>query len=129
MEDVTDVDYGHARRVYKEFNNKNIGDCHDLHVQTGTLLLADLFKSFKNKCIKIHELGHGHFLLAPGLAWQACFKKTRIELDLLTDVGMLLMVERGIRGGICYAVHCYAKANKMYMKNYGKNKDLSYIQY
>ena len=129
MEDITDVDYRHAKRVYKEFNNKNIGDCHDLYVQTDTLLLADVFEKFRNKCIEIYELDHAHFLSAPGLVWQACLKKTRIELDLLTDVYMLLMAQRGIRGGICYAVHCYAKANEKYMKNYGKNKKLSYIQY
>ena len=72
MEDITDVDYRHAKRVYKEFNNKNIGDCHDLYVQTDTLLLADVFEKFRNKCIEIYELDHAHFLSAPGLVWQAC---------------------------------------------------------
>ena len=56
MEDIRDVDYRHAERVLKYFNNKNLGDYHDLHVQSDTLLLADVFDSFRNKCIEIFEL-------------------------------------------------------------------------
>ena len=67
--------------------------------------------------------------MAPGLAWQGCLKKTEIKLELLTYVDMLLMVDKGIRGGICHAIQRYAKANNKYMKNYDKNKASSYIQY
>ena len=69
-----------------------------------------------------------HFLSLPGLAWQACLKKN-VKLELLTDYDMLLMVEEGIRGGICYSIHRYAKANNKYMNNNDKNKESSYIQY
>ena len=103
MEDIADVDYRHAKRVCKEFNNKNIGDYHDLHVQSDTLLLADVFENYGNKWIEIYELDPAHFLSAPGLAWQACLKKTGIKLELLTDVDMFLMVEKGVTGGICHA--------------------------
>ena len=129
MEDILDVDYGHAKRVFKNFTNKNLGDYHDLYVQSDTLLLADVFENFRNKCIEIYELDPAHFLSAPGLPWQACLKKTEVKLELLTDVDMLLMVEKGIRVGICHAIHRYAKANNKYMKNYDKNKESSYIQY
>ena len=80
-------------------------------------------------CIKEYELGPAHFLSLPGLAWQACLKKTNIELELLTDYDMLLMVEEGIRGGICHSIHRYAKANNKYMKNYNNNEESSYIQF
>ena len=70
-----------------------------------------------------------YFLSLPGLAWQACLKKTNIELELLTDYDMLLMVEEGIRGGICHSIHRYAKGNNKYMKNYNNNEESSYIQY
>ena len=123
MEDITDVDHRHAKRVFKSLNNKNLGDYHDLYVQSDTLLLADVFENFRNKCIEIYELDPAHFLSAPGLAWQACLKKTEVKLELLTDVDMLLMVEKRIRGGICHAIHRYSKANNKIMKNYDKNKE------
>ena len=79
-------------------------------------------------CIKEYELDPAHFLSLPRLAWQACLKKTNIELELLTDYDMLLMVEEGIIG-ICHSINRYAKANNKYMKNYNNNQESSYIQY
>ena len=60
-------------------------------------MLADVFENFRNKYIEIYELDPAHFLLAPGLAWQACLKKTEVKLELLTDIDMLLMFEKGTR--------------------------------
>ena len=129
MENITDADYEHAKKVFKTFNNKNLGDYHDFYVQSDTLLLADVFQNYRNKCIEIYELDLPNFLSAPGLVWQACLKKTGIKSELLTNVDMLLMVEKVIRGGICHAIHKYAKANIKYMNNYNKNKESSYIEY
>ena len=70
-----------------------------------------------------------HFLSLPGIAWQACLKKTNIKLELLTDYDMLLMVEEGIRGEICHSIHRHAKANNKYMENYDESKESLYIQY
>ena len=75
MEDITSVDYRHAKRVYKEFKINNLGDYQDLYVQSDTLLLAEVFENFRNKCIEIYELDPTHFISAPGLAWQAFLKK------------------------------------------------------
>ena len=105
MEDITDKDYEHAQKVWKVFGIKNLGEYHDLYVQSDTLLLADVFENFRDKCIEIYELDPAHFLSAPGLAWQACLKETGVNLELLTDIDMLLMVEKGIRGRICEATH------------------------
>ena len=80
-------------------------------------------------CIKVYELDPAHFLSLPGLAWQECLKKTNAKLELLTVYDMLLMVEGGIRGGICHAIYRHAKANNKYTKNYDKNKESSNIQY
>ena len=79
--------------------------------------------------IKVYELDLGNFLTAPGLAWQACLKKPNVKLELLTDFDMLLMVEEGIRGGMCHTIHKYAKANNKDMKNYTEKEESSYIQY
>ena len=92
-------------------------------------MLADVFENFRDKCIEIYELDPAHFLSAPGLAWQACLKKTKVELELLTDIDMLLMVEKGIRGGICQATHRYAKENNKYMNDYDKNIESSYLMF
>ena len=126
MENIGDIDYRHGNNVFKIFKLNNLGEYHDLFVQSDTLLLADVFKNFRNKCLEIYELDPAHFLSLPGLAWQAFLKKTNIKLELLTDYDMLLMVEEGIRGGICHSIHRYAKANN---NNYNKNKESSYIQY
>ena len=98
-------------------------------MQSDTLLPADVFENLRNICIKVYELDPAHFLTAPGLAWQACLKKTEVKLGLLTDNDMLLMVEEGIRGGMCHAIHRYAKANNKYMKNYDETEESSCIQY
>ena len=67
-------------------------------------------KTLETSVLK-YKLDPAHFLSAPGLAWQACLKKTGVKLELLTDIDMLLTAEKGIRGGICYAINRYAKAN------------------
>ena len=56
-------------------------------------------------------------------------KKTNIKLELLTDYDMLLIVEEGIRAGICHSIHRHTKENNKYMKNYNENEQSSYIQY
>ena len=82
-EDITDVDHRHAKRVFKKFNNKNLGNYYDLYVQSDTLLLANVFENFRNECIEIYELDPSHFLSAPGLARQACLKKTEVKLKIV----------------------------------------------
>ena len=129
MEDITDADYAQAKRVCKDSEIKNLGEYYDLFVQSSTLLLADVLESFRHMCLEIYELDPENFLSAPGLAWQAALKKTKVKLDLLTDINMLLMVEKAIRGGIFHSIYWYAKANNKYMKDYHKNRESSYIQY
>ena len=129
MEHISNIDCRHAASVFKRFKLENLGNYHDLYVQSDTLLLADLFNNFRDMCIKEYELDPAHFLSLPGLAWQACLKKTNLELELLTDYYMLLMVEEGIRRGTCHSIHRYAKATNKYMKNYNINEESSYIQY
>ena len=129
MEGISDTDYKHATNVFKNFNFNNLGDYHDLYVRSDTLLLAGVFENFRNACMKNYELDPAHFISLPGLAWQACLKKTNVELELLTDYDMLLMIEKGIRRGICHAIQRYAKENNKYMRDYDKNKESSYIQY
>ena len=100
-----------------------------MYAQIDTLLLADVFENFRNMRLQIYELDPIYFVSAPGLAWQACLKKTKAKSELLTDYNMLLMVEKRIRSSICQATHRYAKANNKCMKNYEKISKSSYIAY
>ena len=100
-----------------------------MYVQCDTLLLADVFEKFRDTCIEIYGLDHSHFLSAPGLAWKTCLKKANVNLELLTDIDMLLMIEAEIRGGMCQSIHRYAKTNNKYMKKFDKNIESSYLMY
>ena len=92
LEDISDEDYAHAQKVWDVFEIRNCCKYHDLYVQSDTLLLADVFKNYRNMCLDIYEPNPIYFVFAPGLAWQACFKKTEVKLELLTDNDMLLMI-------------------------------------
>ena len=112
FENTADKDYEQVKKIWKVFRIKNRGKYHDLYVKCDTLLLADVFENFRDKCIEIFELDPVYFLSALGIAWETCLKKTEVELELITDYDMLLMVEKRISGGICQAAYKYAKANK-----------------
>ena len=129
MEDLTDADYTHGKRVCKDFKINHLGKHHCLYVQSDKLLLADVFENFWNMYLEIYELDPARFLTLSSLAWQEALKKIRVELDLLTDFNMLLMVEKGIRIAICHSIYRYAKGNNKYMKDYNKHKESSYLQY
>ena len=94
MEDITDSECQHAKKVNKNFKIKNLGKYHDLYVQSDTLLLPDVFNDFRNMCLEIYDLDPARFFSATWLAWQAALKKTKVKLDLLTDIDMLLMVKK-----------------------------------
>ena len=130
MSGVSDGDYEHASRVWEEFEIRNMGEYHDLYIRTDVVLLANVFKSFRRVCLENYGLDPSHFYTAPGLAWKACLKKTGIRLELLLDPDMLLMFERGIRGGITQSVHRWAAANNPCMgSKYDKSKPIKYLQY
>ena len=101
IENITGEDYEHYQKLWKELEIKKLGEYHNLYVQCDTLLLADVFKHFRDKYMEIYELDPANFLSASRLAWQTCLKKTRVKLELLTDYDMLLMAEKGIRGSMC----------------------------
>ena len=129
MAGVSDKEYEHACKVWKEFGIKNMGEYHNLYLKTDVILLASVFESFREVCTKNYGLDPAHFYTAPGLAWKACLKKTGVRLELLQDPDMLLMFEQGIEGGITQSVHKWAAANNPYMKEYGSSKPTNYLQY
>ena len=107
----------------------NLGDYHDLYVQSGTLLLADTFENFRNMSLKTYGLDPAYFVSLPGFAWYVCLKITGVKLELITDINILLMIERGVHGGVCHVMSSYVEANIKYMNNYDENKESSFLFY
>ena len=128
-EDISDDDYQHAQNVWNTFKCQSIRDYHDLYLQSDVLLLADVFENFRKTCLKHYKLDPAHYYTSPGLAWDACLKETGQQLELLCDYDMLMMFERGIRGGMTHIAKRYSEANNKYMKNYDPDRPSRYIQY
>ena len=126
---ITDEEYKHAKNVWKEFNCKTMRNYHDLYLKTDVLLLADVMENYRNVCIGNYRLDPLWYYTAPGLAWDAALKISKIKLELITDPDMYLLVENGIRGGISTIMKRYAKANNPYANNFDPKKENTYIQY
>ena len=128
-EDISDDDYQHALNVWNTFKCQTIRDYHDLYLKSDVLLLADVFENFRKTCLKHYNLDPAHYYTSPGLAWDACLKETGQQLELLHDYDMLMMFERGIRGGMTHIAKRYSEANNKYMKNYDPDRPSKFIQY
>ena len=128
-EHISDEDYNHAQKVWKMFSMKNMGDYHDLYLQSDILLLADVFENFRKTCLEYYKLDPCHYFTSPGLSLDAMLKMTDIKLELMTDIDMFQFIEKGLRGGISYIANRYGKANNKYMNDYNKNESSKYIMY
>ena len=129
-EGISDKDYLHAKEVWDEFNCKTFRDYRNIYNMSDVLILADVFENFRDVCNENYNLDPAHYLTAPGLAWDAALKMTKIELELLSDYDMLLMIQKGIRGGISMISNRYGTANNKYMgDSYDPSKESKYIQY
>ena len=128
-EDISDEDYQHAINVWNTFGCKTIKDYHNLYLKSDVLLLADVFENFRKTCLHHYKLDPAHYFTSPGLAWDACLKTTGQNLELLHDYDMLMMFEKGIRGGITHISKRYSEANNKYMKDYNPKKETTFIQY
>ena len=112
MEDITDADYMHVKRVCKDFEIKHFGEYYDLYLKSDTLRLADVFGNFRKVCLEIYQLD-----------------PAKVELELLTEIDVLLMVEKRTRGEICHSINRYAKATNKYLKDYDKDTQSSCLKY
>ena len=112
---ISDEDFDHAQRIWKEFGVKNLGEYHDLYLKSDVLLLADVFEEFRNVCLENYSLDPAWYYTSPGLSWDALLKYSGVKLELLTDPDILLLFEKGIRGGVSMISNRYGKANNKFM--------------
>ena len=127
---ISNKNYNRVLNVWNTFNMKIFKEYHELYNITDVLLLADVFENFRDLCLKIYGLDPVYYFTAPGLAWDACLKVTGVQLELLSDPNMLLMFEKGIRGGISIISNRYGEANNKYLrKGYNKNLPSKYLMY
>ena len=111
-EDISDCDYEFYKEICNTFGIKTLGDYHDLYLKSDVLLLSDVFENFRETCFQYYELDPAHYFSAPGLSWNACLKMTGIELELISDVDMYLMIEKGLRGGMSVISHRKAEGQQ-----------------
>ena len=121
LTNITSENYKHAKNVWKTFNKSNMGEYHDLYVQSDTAQLADIFEQIRTLCLREYKLDPAYYCRTPGLAFDVFLKYTIVKLELITDENMHLMFEKGIRGGISQVIDRYAIANNKYMNKYDKN--------
>ncbi|XP_011883858.1 PREDICTED: uncharacterized protein LOC105571001 [Vollenhovia emeryi] len=117
----------HALNVWKRFSIQTLGDYSDLYLKTDVLLLADIFQNFRDNSINSYGLDPAYYYTLPGFTWDAMLKHTRVNFELLTDIDMVMFVERGIRGGLSQCSGRYARANNKYMQSYDPSKASSYL--
>ena len=126
---INNYNYNHVLEVWKTCKIKKLKEYHEVCNKTDVLLLADVFEKFRDLCLKNYGLDPAHYYTAPGLAWDAMLKMTKINLELLSDVDKLLMIEKGIRGGISIISNRYGKANNKYMKDFYEKELSKYLMY
>lgn len=129
MKNITDHEYKHAQNVWECFNIGSIGEYTDLYLKSDVLLLCDVFENFRNLCLKNYNLDPAYYVTSPSLSWDAMLFYTRVELELINDLEIYQMLEKGIRGGLAQCTHRYAEANNIYLPQFDDSKPSTYLIY
>ena len=126
---ISNSEYIRAQKVWGQFKCKTLGEYSDLYMKTDILLLADVFEQFRSSSHKTYQLDPAHYYTLPGYTWNAMLKYTKCNLEIIKEVDMLLMIEKGIRGGVAQVCNRYSEANNKYMPNYDSQRDSNFLLY
>ncbi|XP_065196465.1 uncharacterized protein LOC135827957 [Sycon ciliatum] len=126
---ISDEDYAYAQTVWTVFDCEDLGDYHDLYLETDVLLLADVFENFRRTAHATYGLDPANYLTLPGFAWDSLMKMTKVSLHLISDIDMFNFIEHGKRGGISMVSARHATANNRYLSEYNPDEPSSFIQY
>lgn len=128
-DNISDEEYSHAQNVWKTFQIKNMGEYTDLYLKTDVLLLTDVFENFRMTCKTHYSLDPAFYLTSPSLSFDAMLLKTGVRLELVDNLEIIRIIQKGIRGGICMCSKRHAKANNPYMESYDSTKRDSFLVY
>ncbi|XP_029673848.1 uncharacterized protein LOC115241990 [Formica exsecta] len=123
---ISESDYARAIRVWERFRVETLGDYSDLYLKTDVLLLADVFENFRDACMRSYNLDPTYYYMLLGYTWDAMLKHTGIRFELLTDIDMVMFVERG---GLSRCSNKYARANNKYLQTYDPSESSAYLMY
>lgn len=126
---ISDIEYAHAQNVWKEFNISNMGEYTDLYLNCDVLLLTDIFENFRTMSLHYFKLDPAYYVTAPGFSWDAMLLYTGVQLELITDLEIYQMIEKGVRGGLAQCTLRHAQANNKYLPNYDQSKPSSFLIY
>ena len=110
------------KKVWGLFKINNVDEYHDLYVQADTAQLSDVFENFRYLCLKDHDLDPMYFVSTPSLVFETMLKMTKVKVELLADIDMVLMTEKAIRVGLTQVIRKYGIANNKYLPTYDKSK-------
>ena len=126
---ISTDDYKHAKKVCELCKINDLGEYYDLYVRADTAQISDVFEIFRYLCLREYDLDTTYFVSTPSLAFEAMLKVTRAKIELLTDIDMVLMTEKAMRGGLTQVVRKHAIANNKYLPTYDKSKKNVFLQY
>ena len=125
----SDTEYARATRVWTAFECESMANYHDIYLKCDAPLIADFFEKFRASCLAHYSLDAVHYYTAPGLAWDAALKMSRVSLELITDIDMYHFIEESIQGGISMIITRYAQANFPAMPGFDASRPPTYFIY